>query len=154
MLGEAEADPGAYVHETHLVEGKGHWMDREDAAALPWMAKNSRTTWPKKIVWNQSGRTHDRFYWLSVPEETAKKGQIIKAEVVGQKITLESEEAKKITLRLNDALIDLDQKIIVELNGKEVFRGLVSRSAQAIFDSLNQRLDPQSVATAVLTVGG
>jgi len=150
----AEADPGAYVHETHLVEGKGHWMDREDAAAVPWMAKNSRTTWPKKIVWHQSGRTHDRFYWLSVPEKTAKKGQTIKAEIVGQKIILESEEAKKITLRLNDALLDLDQKIIVELNGKEIFRGLVTRSAQAIFDSLNQRLDPQSAATAVLTVGG
>jgi hypothetical protein len=150
----AEGDPGAYVHETHLVEGKGHWMDRLDAAAVPWMAKNSRTTWPKKIVWHQNGRTHDRFYWLSVPEKTAKRGQTIKAEVVRQKIALESKEAKKITLRLNDALLDLDQEIIVELNGKEVFRGLVTRSAQAIFDSLNQRLDPRSAATAVLTVGG
>ena len=57
-------------------------MDREDAAAVPWMAKNSRTTWPKKIVWHQSGRIHDRFYWLSVPEKTAQKGQTIKAEIV------------------------------------------------------------------------
>ena len=35
-------DPGGYVHETHLVKGKGHWMDREDAAAVPWMAKRER----------------------------------------------------------------------------------------------------------------
>ena len=111
-------------------------------------------TWPKKVVWHQSGRTHDRFYWLAVPEGTAKKGQTVRAEVVGQKIVLKTEEVGKLQLRLSDALLDLDQEIVVERNGKEVFRGVVQRSVQAIFDSLNQRLDPKSVATAVLDVTG
>ena len=152
-LDELEAgDPGGYVHETHLVKGKGHWMDREDAAAVPWMAKRSRVTWPKKVVWHQSGRTHDRFYWLAVPEGSAERGQTVRAEVGGQKIVLKTEGVPKLRLRLSDALLDLDQEIAVELNGKEVFRGVTKRSVAAIFDSLKERLDPKSVATAELVV--
>ena len=153
-LDKLEADDaGGYVHETHLVKGKGHWMDREDAAAVPWMAKRTRVTWPKKIIWHQSGRTHERFYWLAVPEGTAKKGQTVRAAVVGQKIFLKSEEVGKLRLRLNDALLDLDKEIVVQLNGKEVFRGVVKRSVAAMHRSLQERLDPTSVATVELVVG-
>lgn len=153
-LDKLEADDaGGYVHATHIVAGKGHWMDREDAAALPWMAKHERVTWPKRVVWHQSGRTHERFYWLAVPEGTAKKGQTVKAAVKGQKISLRSEEVGKLRLRLSDALLDLDQEVVVELNGKEVFRGKVERSVAAIYRSLQERLDVKSVATAELEVG-
>ena len=34
-----EADPQGYEHLVKLHEGRGHWMNREDAEALPWMAK-------------------------------------------------------------------------------------------------------------------
>ena len=38
----AVADPGAYAHQVRIHPGKGHWMDREDAMALPWMAARER----------------------------------------------------------------------------------------------------------------
>lgn len=146
-------DPGGYVHETHLVAGKGHWMDREDAAAVPWMAKRHRDAWPKRVVWRQAGRTHDRFYWLAVPEATARKGQTVRAAVEGQKIVITSGEVGKLRLRLSDALVDLDEEIVVELNGSAVFRGKVGRTVGAMHRSLRERLDPESVATAELEVG-
>jgi predicted peptidase len=62
-----KADPDGYAHVTELHEGKGHWMDRDDAKAVPWMADFTRNVTPKKVVWRQSGTTHDRFYWLAVP---------------------------------------------------------------------------------------
>lgn len=150
-LDELQAeDPDGYVHETHIVAGKGHWMDREDAKAVPWMAKHTRNPWPKKVVWRQAGRLHDRFYWLGLPKDQLKGGQTVRATVDGQTITLQTEGVAKLHLRLSDQLVDLDRPITVTCNGKQVFEGKVERSVQAIHESLLQRLDPTTVATAKL----
>jgi len=42
----------------------------------------------------------------------------------------------------------------VILNGKSVFAGKVTRQADAILKSLQQRADPQSAAVALLEVAG
>jgi poly(3-hydroxybutyrate) depolymerase len=143
-----EGDAEGYEHKVTIYEGLGHWMNGKDAEALPWMADRTRDAWPKKVVWHQSGRTHDRFYWLAVPEGTAKAGQTVMAEVTGQKIEVRAEGVDQLTLRLNDALIDLDQSVVVTVNGVERFKGKVDRSVQVIGESLKQRADPRSVAMA------
>ena len=141
------ADPTGYVHETHIVADKGHWMDREDRAALPWMAQHTRDPWPKKLVWRQSGRLHDRFYWLELPAGAAKKGQSVRAEVDGQLVTIASEGVDALRLRLSDDLVDLDQPLQVVWNGAP--RSVsAERSLRPVYRSLQQRLDPASVATA------
>lgn len=149
----ADEDPGGYEHETHILAGKGHWMNLEDAASVPWMAKHTRNAWPKKVVWHQTGRTHSRFYWLSVPTEESKKGQTIRAEVVGQIINLETDKIQDVGLRLSDELLDLDKEITVNRNGRQVFQGTVQRSALAIYESLHERLDPSSAASVHLKIG-
>ncbi|MDB4311217.1 dienelactone hydrolase family protein [Akkermansiaceae bacterium] len=143
-------DRKGYSHKVTIYEGLGHWMDRKDRAALPWMAEYQRETWPKKIVWHQSGRTHDRFYWLSVPEGSAKKGQDVIAQVSGQKITIKAEGLEKIIVRLSDSLLNLDQPVTITLNGKEKFKGKIERKTQALWDSLNERFDPASAASATI----
>jgi len=148
----AEKDPSGYVHETHIVAGKGHWMDREDAKAVPWMARHTRTPWPKKVVWHQSGRTHERFYWLARSPGAAKGGQTVRGEVDGQRIQLSAEGVAGLQLRLSDQLVDLDQPLRIELDGKQLPAATVKRSVQAIYESLRQRLDPATAATAVLPI--
>ena len=144
----AAEDAGGYPHETHIVAGKGHWMELQDAASVPWMAQHTRVTWPKKVVWQQSARTHDRFYWLAVPAGTAVAGSVVHAEVKGQTVVVKTEGVARLRLRLSDALLDLDPEVVVERNGKQVFRGVVPRSLQAIHSSLQERLDRSSVAVA------
>ena len=141
-------DPEGYIHKTTIYEDLGHWMERRDAESLPWMAQHTRNPWPKKLVWRQSGRTHERFYWLK--NSAPKGGQTVRAEVVGQKITITAEGVEKLTLRLSDELLDLDQEFTVSLNGKEVHKGKVTRQTKAIWDSLNERFDPFSAASATL----
>src|SRR3954451_5695194 len=61
-------DPKGYEHFVKIYEGKGHWMDREDKVALPWMAKFRRNPLPERVVWAQSKAVpRERFYWLAVP---------------------------------------------------------------------------------------
>ena len=149
-----QQDPGAYIHRLNVYPGLPHWMNGKDAEAVPWMAKFTRNPWPKKIVWCQNGRTHDRFFWLALPAGVAKAGLTIRATAEANVITLDAPEVTQLTLRLNDHLVDLDQPLKVLLNGKCVFEGKVTRQADAILKSLQQRSDPHSAATALLEIKG
>ena len=145
-------DSGGYRHKVTIYKELGHWMNGKDREALPWMAKNTRNPWPKKVVWCQSNRTHDRFYWLSVPKDQAKGGQVIEARVIGQKIEIKAEGIGQVTLRLSDELLSLDKEVIVIVNGAEKFRGKVTRSVEAIWRSCQERLDPTVAASAQLNL--
>ena len=144
-------DPKGYEHKVRIYPQHGHWMHRDDREALPWMSERTRNPWPKKIVWHQSGRTHDRFYWLSVPGGAAKGGQTVQAEVKGQEILLiNAGGLEALTLRLHDQLLDLDQPVVVKADGKEVFNGRLERSMQALWQSFMERADASTAATALL----
>jgi len=145
-------NPGSYLHFFRSYPECGHWMDRKDAVAVPWMLKFTRKAWPKSITWLQDDVIGTRFYWLSVDKGMAKGGQKIEARCEGQKISIVADDPKKLTLRLSDALLDLDQEIQVTWNGKEVFSGKVKRDAKAIQQSLSERGDPSTVATALLEI--
>jgi hypothetical protein len=79
-------------------------------------------------------------------------GATIIAEVDAQTIRIETDDVRAVTLRLRDTLIDLDRPITVEVNGTEVFQGDVPRRAESIAESLRQRADPRSAATATLSI--
>jgi len=149
----AAAEPGAYVHSGKIVPGKGHWMELEDRAALTWMAGFTRNPWPKTVVWRQDDVTHDRFYWLGLPNpETAKAGQVIRASVEGQVIEIQTADVKAVDLWLSDQLLDLDRPVVVKVNGKVIHDAQVHRHIRAIHASLGARMDPRMAATAVLNL--
>jgi dienelactone hydrolase len=151
LLELSTKDPGAYVHLSRIYEGLPHWMNRKDAEAVPWMAGFTRNPWPKKIVWVQDDITHDRFYWLKIPDKAAAKaGQKLVARVDGQHIHLEGEVPSGTEVRLSDQLLDLDQDVTVTVNGTQVHGGRVPRNATAIHQSLAERLDTPAAATAVV----
>lgn len=146
-------DPNGYEHLLRVYPGLPHWMNRKDAEALPWMAQRTRNPWPKKIVWFQDDVTHTRFYWLRIPDGAAVKGSKLVAEVDGQTIRLSGDVPKGTTLRLSDALLDLDKPVTVLQDGKELFKGVVSRYSAAVRESLKERADPLSAAAALLPLG-
>ncbi|TWT80721.1 Alpha/beta hydrolase family protein [Planctomycetes bacterium CA13] len=143
-----QADPDGYVHLVRIYEGLGHWMNRKDQEALPWMASYERQPWPKKIIWYQDNVTHDRFYWLKIPEGTAKKGTTITATVNGQHIELSGEIPTGTRIRLSDNLLDLDQDVQVSVNNKAAFSRRVHRSIKVLEKTLAERLDLAAAASA------
>ena len=154
-LGElAAADPGGYVHSGKVVPGKGHWMDLEDRAALPWMAGYTRDPWPKTIVWRQDDVTSRRFYWLWLSDHVQPKaGDVVRAKVTGQVIEIESKDVNGIELFLSDRLLDLDQPVVIKVNGKVLRDGVIPRRWGAVRRSLEDRLDPSLAATAEESLG-
>ena len=147
----AAADSGGYRHQAVIHPGKGHWMDRQDAMALPWMAGFTRDPRPSRVVWLQDDVTHRRSYWLEVAKPTP--GARVLAARSGNSISIESAgDIDDLAIYLDDSMCDLDAPVTVTWNGTEVHSGPVQRSAAAVLRSLAGRADPASLYTAHVTV--
>jgi hypothetical protein len=160
QLDRLEADdPGGYRHFVKVHEGKGHWMDLEDKAALPWMAKASRDPVPARVVWKQTGTPHDRSYWLAVPAGEGKVGSLVVARRDGQGIEITAaEKVAALLIRLDDRMADLDTPVTVTHAGKELFAGTPARTVGVMLRTLAGRGDPRLMFDAevrvVLPAGG
>lgn len=153
-LGELRRDdPGGYEHFVNIYETKSHWMDREDAQALPWMAKHTRNPTPERIVWKQSGTPHERFYWLAIPPDTAKPGALVIAKRTGQTVEIEKADGvSRLIVRLDDRFIDLDKPITISYEGRTLFDGIVPRSVATLEKTLAGRGDPNLMFAAEVQV--
>ncbi|MDG1898618.1 MAG: alpha/beta fold hydrolase, partial [Phycisphaerales bacterium] len=144
-------DPGGYTHHVEIHEGKGHWMEREDAVAVPWMAEHDRNLRPQVLVWLQDDVVHDRFYWLAVDEPVARRKVVVVLD--GQTIRIHTAGgAGRLKFRLDDTMLDLDRDVVVEMAGKELFRGQVPRTVETMRRTLAERGDPDGIFTAELVV--
>ena len=145
-------DPEGYTHWVKIHEGKGHWMDRDDAEALPWMAKVRRDPFPKRIVWKQDDVVQSRFYWLAVdPNEIRDRAEVV-AHRDGQRIDVQSKDVDRLTIRLNDDLADLDQPVSITSDGKKLFDGRVARTIATLANTLGERGDPAALFSSEVTV--
>jgi transglutaminase-like putative cysteine protease/predicted esterase len=148
-----EADPAGYVHRLTVYAGLQHNMQNRESEMIPRMTPLTREAWPKRVVWKQSARgLHTQFYWLERATEAVKPGEIYTAHVEGQTITIETPSSGSLTLRLSDSLLNLDQPVRVMAGGKVIFEGSVPRTFAAVVQSLHERADPASAATALLPV--
>jgi transglutaminase-like putative cysteine protease len=146
-------DPAGYVHRLTVYPGLPHNMQNREAEMIPRMSPLARDAWPKRVVWQQSPRAlHTRFYWLERALGAVQPSEIYAAHVEGQTISIEAPSSGSLTLRLSDSLLDLDRPIQVVAGGRTIFEGPVSRSFAAVAQSLREREDPESVATALLPV--
>ena len=136
-----EADPEGYVYEGHIVKGKEHWMDLEDAAAVPWMAKYKRNPYPDKVVWVQGDEMKPAFYWLGVPMSQAAKGKQIVARIEGNTVEILSSDYTAATIYLNDTMMDLDKPVRVVASDKVLFEGPVTRKPAVMRQTLRERGD-------------
>lgn len=153
LLAELQrGDPAGYVHSVQIHKGKGHWMDREDAVAIPWMAKVRRNPVPERIVWKQDDVVRTRFYWLAVdPADIRDRAEVI-ARRDGQQIDVQSKDVDRITIRLSDEMVDLEQPVSVTHRNRQLFCGPVARTIATLATTLKERGDPQGMFSGEVTV--
>lgn len=145
-------DPDGYVHLVKIYPDKGHWMDREDAAALAWMAQFRRDPLPTRIVWKQDDVTHSRFYWLTVEPDRGESRAEMVAGRTGQRVDVTAQGIDRVTVRLNDRMLDLDQPVTITSGARTLFQGQVSRTIALLATTLAERGDPRSVFSGEVTV--
>ena len=146
------ADPEGYAHEVEVHAGKPHWMDLEDAVAVPWMADFTRNPTPKRVVWLQDDVPHQRFYWLAVPNGEARQGTKVVASVEEQTISLEVTGLENLRVRLSDALVDLDQPVTIRAGETTLFTGSSDRTILNLAETMAERGDPALTFPAEVVV--
>ena len=149
-------DPEGYIHECHVLEGKPHWMDLEDAAAFDWMSRYVRNPYPKKVVWRQENEENmalrPSFYWIKVNREEMKNGNVVIAEIKGNTIYIEESDYHTLTFYLNDKMVNLDSEVTVVYGGKQLFKGMVDRNEETLVKTLAERGDPSYAFYSSITV--
>lgn len=149
-------DPKGYVHEVELHRGKSHWMDREDAKAISWMARFRRDTTPDRVVWKQDDVTRSSFYWLAVSDPERMPGAEIVARRDGQEFAIETspEHPRRIMIRLADGMpnLDLDREITIAVPNLPLKRIQPRRRIATLASTLAEREDPKLMFSAEFEV--
>ena len=147
-----KGDPKGYEHFVKIHEGKGHWMKLEDKEALPWMAKFARNPIPDRVVWKQTGTSHDRSDWLAMQAKSASGDQLVTATRDGQTIeVVAAEKTPKLLVRASTrpgAGPTLDFAIEVKQAGKTLYAGVPERTIATMVKTLVGRGDPRLVFDA------
>jgi hypothetical protein len=147
-----QSDPAGYIHETHIIAGKGHWMERADTAAIDWMTQYRRNPWPQKVVWRQEEVVRPTFYWLEAPIDECRHQAMVVAEYQGNTIDILRCDYSRLTICLNDQMVDLDQPITIRYQGKNVFQGKIKRTIIHLQTTLDKRGDLRYSYPAVIEV--
>ena len=145
-------DPEGYIHETHIVAGKPHWMDLTDAAALPWLQRHQRNPYPTRIVWRQEEVTHPHFYWLTAPEDQLQRGKTVRLTLQGNTVNIQQCDYTQLTLHFNDQMVNLDEPITIKHNGKTLFKGKLPRTLTNLQTTLTQRGDLRYMFPSQVTI--
>lgn len=148
----AKNDSDGYPHQVTLHKGKGHWMDRQDAVAIGWMAKYKRRTFPNRIVWKQDDVVHDRFYWLAIDPKDIRGRAEVRAKLNGQSFDIQSRDVERLTIRMCDDFVDLDSPISISNAGQSLFTGRVDRTIMNLAKTLAERGDPAMLFSGEATI--
>ena len=148
----SNANPGKYIHQSNIVPDKGHWMDRVDTLALDWMSHYRRNPYPKKVVWRQEVVLRENFYWLEAPADELAHGKCVVASIDGNVINIEQCDYSKLTIYINDRMLDLDKKVKVVCKGKKLFKKKVKRTIATLHKSLAKRNDRSYAFPAMIEV--
>jgi len=145
-------DEKGYEHWVEIHKGKGHWVDRQDAAGVKWMAQFRRTVLPDRVVWLQDDVLHNRYYWLAVAPQHAAARQLLSVSHQDGTFTIEHADTKELTIYLRDDLADLDHSIKVQYKDQTLFEGKTERTIGNLVNTLIDRGDAKSAFPAQITV--
>ena len=144
---------GKYIHSTNIIKDKGHWMDGADADAIGWMAQYRRNPYPKRIVWRQEEVTREHFYWLSAPSDELRHGNTVEASIDENRIDISRCDYSRLTIYLNDNMVDLDKKITIYYKGKRIATKKPKRTIASLYRTLWLRGDRSYAFPYTLEIG-
>ncbi|MGB1817032.1 MAG: dienelactone hydrolase family protein, partial [Rubripirellula sp.] len=147
-------DPEGYEHLVKIYPDKGHWMDRQDASAIPWMAKHKRNRYPKRVVWKQDDVKHTRFYWLAADADAINGRPLVTVVRDGQAINVEQSDLDRLTVRLCDEMLDLDKPVEITWAGEKLAKQSPVRTIGTLAKTLKERGEKEGMFSAEFEIVG
>lgn len=143
-LAEAKERWGGFDYEYWEVDGRGH--DAPPGGAIKLLEKiaaTPRDPRPTKIVWQPSEMWVRQFYWLHWENPVPKAIVVAEVDRAANKITVTCDRSTNgLQVLLDERLVDIDQEVVVELNGSEVYRAIPQRTLSTMLLTA-ERGDPE-----------
>ena len=124
--------PEGFDYRYDEVDNRGHAAPKEGyLPSQKWVAEHRRDPRPKKILWQPVLDWKKQFYWLYW--EKPEYGAILQAEVTAEneidiKVLDGPGKISGLSVLLGEPLVDLEKEVVIRVDGKEAFRGIVPRS--------------------------
>lgn len=174
------ACPSAYAHRIELIPGRGHSIDY--TPTTPWLSTFVRDARPHDFVWEDyemDGRHRRGFYNLLVEERPCDSLRTAyTVHISDNRIDMKIEDVHyhtvltdtvwgielqfartytpaaggRLTLFLDETLIDLGKKVTVTVNGREVFHGRVKCNVGNMMRSLAAFYDRERIFPAAVSI--
>jgi pimeloyl-ACP methyl ester carboxylesterase len=155
-----ERDPKGWEHSYEEVDGRGHaFPQKGPEPGLTWAASHVRNPRPDTIVWQPTRTWKTTFYWVRwtdpwiTSELTASLDRAANSVAVTVKaprsMNPRATEAErpariaKLSVYLDERLVDMSKEVVVTVDGKERFRGVPRLSLATLVRSAEEREDPE-----------
>lgn len=120
---------------------------------IEWMTTRTRNPYPKKLLWYPTRTYRKHSYWLSVEETPGNAGERtrVEGEIVDNVVTVKYDKfAPKLTVWLNEKLVDFSKPVTITVNGTEKFKGMLKPSFEVALESAVMRNDSNMWYTAAV----
>lgn len=164
LLHQSYRDAEAFAKETkapwvfHFLPSRGHeYFFELDKPAFELLLKQKRTRYSREystLFFGYSDGAANDFYksqqWLRATKFDANLSTPCKVAVKDNVATIDAPRLEAGSLLLNDELVKLDEPVVVMLDGKEVFRGVVERDVKFLLDGYDALPDRRRLFWNVL----
>lgn len=155
-----EADPKGWEFVYEQVDGRKHdFPAKGPEPGLAWATSHVRNPRPSKIVWQPTRAWKTTFYWLRWSEPWIGAEIVATADRASNAIDVavkaprsatprETEAERparvaKLSVYLDDRLVDMAKEVVVTVDGKERYRGVPVLSLATLVRSAEEREDPE-----------
>jgi len=132
--------PNGFDYKYIEVDDRAHSAPKEGyMPTQKWVAEHTRVARPTKIIWQPSLYWKRQFHWIRWEKPTI--GAIIQVEATQGNIievtTLRGEpDFSTLSFLLGDPIVDLEQDVIIRIDGEERFRGEVEPTFSTLLMTL------------------
>jgi hypothetical protein len=109
-----------------------------------------RNPYPRRIDFVLADTVYGRCFWLEAVEAAA--GDTIHAEIKDNTVEIRTDTSGRLRLHLDEKLVDLTRDVVVRVNGREVYRGLLRPTIEELVLNLAQTMDTKAVYSVSLEI--
>ena len=95
---------------------------------------------------------HSRFYWLSANLDEIEGRPLVVVTRNGQEIDVEKSDLKRLTVRLCDEMLDLDQPVEITWQGEKLASQTPKRTIATLAKTLQERGERQGMFSAEIEI--
>lgn len=164
-----EKDPQGYEFVYEQVDNLGHGFPKKGPKpGLEWATGHVRNPRPEKIVWQPTREWKETFYWIRWKEPWLRSILTATLDRAGNRVDLSVQKPREATVRdgpavearlqrisvyLDDRVLDLSKEVVIALDGKERYRGRPEPRLATLLRSCEEREDPEYAFACEAPVG-